>query len=462
MNIIAKIIAALTSIIISISGFQASVIGFTGGEVIYPEKQNYRFDSSKLLIGGYYGGEGLGQLAKNAKLDFVIDSGVTVNELDEYGELGLGIIAGGFNMPRYYGSADASVMDAWLNINLDTYKDHPALWGDDLIDEPSAACYGALEAANASYRAAFPDKMCFINLFPIYANSEQLAEEPDVPALQKLLRVTSDQTEDSTARYKKYVSDYINTISTDYICVDIYPYFSDVDKKGNEVKSTGGWYLRNLDILAEACRETGRDLWVITQAAGETLNGKENSGSPRFCDEVSDISQQAYVCLAFGSKAIIHGQFASKGWWNPDSHMIGSDGNPTDTYYSVQTVNGWMKLFAEEYGRYSYTSTYTLNDKKLAGFTKGALETTVEDEKADITSDNGLVIGTFTGENGEKAYIIVNMQELNDSVTAKATFTVPEGKTATLYQKTSTFKYSGGTAKNIKLDPGEGVFVTVK
>ena len=118
--------------------------------------------------------------------------------------------------------------------------------------------------------------------------------------------------------------------------------------------------------------------------------------------------------------------------------------------------------FAEEYGKYSYTSTYYLNKNKLAGFNKGELETTVEDEKADITSKNGLVIGTFDGENGEKAYIIVNMQELNDSVTAKATFTVPEGKTATLYQKTSTFKYSGGTAKTIKLDPGEGVFVTVK
>ena len=462
MSFISRIIAMLTALLITIAGLNSSVIGFTGGEVIYPEKQEYRFDNSKLLIGGYYGGEGLGRLAKEAKLDFVIDSGVTGAELDEFYENGVGIIAGGYNMPRYYGSADASVMDAWLNINLNTYKDHPALWGDDLIDEPSAACYEALEAANASYRSTFPDKMCFINLFPIYANNEQLGEEPGISTAQKVLCAFTDQTEDYSARYKKYVSDYINTISTDYICVDIYPYFSDVDRKGNEVKSTGQWYLRNLDILAEACRETGRDLWVITQAAGETLNGKENSGSPRFCDEVSDISQQAYACLAFGSKAIIHGQFASKGWWNPDSHMIGSDGKPTDTYYSVQTVNGWMSLFAEEYGKYSYTSTYYLNKNKLAGFNKGELETTVEDEKADITSKNGLVIGTFDGENGEKAYIIVNMQELGDNVTAKATFTVPAGKTATLYQKVSSFKYYDGYKKEITLDPGEGVFITVK
>ena len=462
MDFITKIIAALTAILITVSGLQSSVIGFTDGEVIYPEKQDYRFDDSKLLIGGYYGGKGLGQLAENARLDFVIDSGVTQGELDEYAEHGIGIIAGGYNMPRYYGSADASVMDAWLNIDLSTYKDHPALWGDDLIDEPSAACYAALESANASYRATFPDKMCFINLFPIYANNEQLAEEPGVSVLQKMLRPTTDQAEDSTARYKKYVSDYINTISTDYICVDIYPYFSDVDRKGNEVKSTGEWYLRNLDILAEACRETGRDLWVITQAAGETKDGKEKSGSPRYCDEVSDISQQAYVCLAFGSKAIIHGQFASKGWWAPESHMIGPDGKPTETYDSVQTVNGWLKLFADEYGKYTYTSTYMLNKNKLAGFGKGELETTVDSEKADITSKNGLVIGTFDGESGQKAYVIVNMQELNDNVTAKATFTVPAGKTATLYQKSSTFKYAGGTQKEIKLDPGEGVFITVK
>lgn len=462
MKLFARIISAITALLFSIAGLNASVIGFTEGEPIKPEKVSYRYDNSKLLIGGYYGGEGLGKLAAEAGIDFIIESGVTEAELDEYYANGVGLIVGGYNLNSLYGTASEESVRSWTNIDLNTYKDHPAIWGDDLIDEPSAQCYAHLENAYKGYRSAFDDKMCLINLFPIYANEEQLGEDPQVSVLQRILLAFSGQSRDDVDKYKRYVSDYINTISTDYICVDIYPYYSETGAGGTEKKYTGEWYVRNLDILAEACRDTGRDLWVITQAAGLTKDGIDDPGSPRWCDEVSDISQQAFASLAFGSKAIIHGLYASKGWWDADSHMIGSDGKPTDTYYSAQTVNKWLKSFAEEYGKYEYTSTYMLNKGKVAGFDKGELATTVEDEKADITSKNGLLIGTFSGENDSKAYIITNMEELNNNVTAKAVFTVPEGKTAVFYQQGKAAEFAGGTDITLNLNAGEGVFVTVK
>ncbi len=462
MQIFTKIIAAISALLFSIAGLNPSVMNFTEGKAIIPHRQNYRFDNSKLLIGGYYGGEGLAELASQAGIDFIIESNPTDAELDEYYEKGIGMIVGGYSLNRLYGNADENLAASWINLNKATYKDHPAIWGDDLIDEPTAACYDVLEKANKSYRAAFNDRMCFINLFPIYANNEQLGEEPQLTLLQKILLLFTDQSTETTDKYKRYVSDYINKIRTDYICVDIYPYSSDVDARGNEVKSTGKWYLRNLDILAEACRETGRDLWVITQAAGETKDGKENSGSPRFCDEVSDISQQAFASLAFGSKAIIHGEFANKGWWNLDSHMINAEGKPTETYYSVKTVNEWMKAFAEEYGKYTYRSTYLINKLKIAGFDRGTLETTVESEKINICTTNGLLVGTFSGENDSKAYIITNMEELNNNVTAKAKFTVPDGKTAVIYQQGKTASFAGGEEVELTLTAGEGVFATIK
>ena len=91
MQIFTKIIAAISALLFSIAGLNPSVMNFTEGKAIIPHRQNYRFDNSKLLIGGYYGGEGLGQLAKSAKLDFVIDSGVTGAELDEFYENGVRI-----------------------------------------------------------------------------------------------------------------------------------------------------------------------------------------------------------------------------------------------------------------------------------------------------------------------------------------------------------------------------------
>lgn len=462
MSIFKKIVALICAALFSVAGVNPSVVKYTDGEPIKAEKKDYCFDNSKLLIGGYYGGAGKGKYAAEAGLDFVIESGVTLAELDEYYENGVGIIAGGYNFGSYYGHADDNAVAPWLNINKNAYKNHPALWGDDLIDEPDASSYASLEKAYRSYSSAFSDKFCLINLFPNYANNEQLGEENDLSVFSKIMLAYTDEAQDYSVMYNKYVSDYINTISTDYICVDIYPYTSDVDRNGNEVKKTSVCWLRNLDILAEACRETNRDLWVITQAAGTTKDGKELSGNPRWCDEVSDISQQAFASLAFGSKAIIHGLFGSAGWWDTDSHMIGSDGKPTETYYAAQTVNNRLKAFAEEYGDYTYTSTYMLNKRKVAGFNKGGLATTVESEKADIKSKNGLLVGTFAGKNDSKAYIITNMEELNNNVTAAAVFNVPEGKTAVLWQDGVSKQFTGGSAIDLSLTPGNGVFITVK
>lgn len=461
MSLFPKIISAICAFLFAITGLSMSVINFTDGELVPPVDQNYSFNKDRLLIGGYYGGEGYGQLAADAGIDFIIESGVTKAELDEYYEAGVGLIVGGYNLNSLYGNAGDDQITSWVNLDTATYKEHPAIWGDDLIDEPTALCYGTLAKAVKSYRSKFPDKFCLINLFPIYANEEQLGEKPEITLSQKVLCAFSQESRENVDKYKRYVSDYINTIDTDYICVDIYPYYSDWEN-GREVKRTGEWYLANLDILAEACRETGRDLWVITQAAGETETGESKSGAPRYCDEKSDISQQAYACLAFGTKAIIHAEFGPKGWWDPaTSHLIGGDGQPTETYYAAQSVNLDLKAFADIYGTYTYKSTYMLNKLRCAGrMGIGDLATTAEGEKAPVTSRNGLVIGTFDGDNGGKAYVIANMEELNNSVTAKATFNVPDGKTAVIWQGGKAATVTEKT--EITLLPGEGVFVEVK
>lgn len=458
--IFTKIIAFLSSVMFMIAGISQSTIGYTEGTPIRAEKRNYCFDDDTILIGGYYGGKGLAKYAKEAGIDFLIDTQVTEELLDEYYENGIGVIPADYSLPSFYYEMPDNNLQKWEDIDLHKYKTHPAIWGDDLIDEPTAEVYGKISRAVDSYQNTFSDKIPLVNLFPMYANEEQLGEKSDIKLIQKIACLNNDMSNDSVASYKKHISDYINQINTDYISVDIYPYHSRVDKRGNEIKTTYELYLRNLDILAEACRDTNRNLWVITQAAGETKDGKINSGSPRWCDEVCDISQQAYACLSFGAKAIIHGEFGNKGWWDIDSHMIGSDGKPTDTYYSAQQVNFDLKSFGDVYGKYTYKSTYTMNNLRVAGLKNGSLNCTVADEIIDIKSKNGLLIGTFDGDG--KAYVITNMEELNDEVTAFATYKIPKGKKAVLYQQGKKTQFKSGDRVRIYLNPGEGVFLTVK
>lgn len=454
-----KFISLLTAFLFAITGVSGSTIGFTDGTPRETTRHEYKFNNNKLLIGGYYATEDELQYCKDAGIEFIVASGVNEKYLDTAYENGIGIIATNYSLPYCYFEMTDYAVDSYVNASVDSYRNHPALWGDNVIDEPSAEYYGKIAKAVDAYNVKFPDKIPFVNLFPMYANQDQLGEHMTLNPLYTLLSPVSDHFTDYVNRYKAYTSDYINTIDTDYICVDIYPYNARLNSNGETEKYTNINWLRNLDILAEACRETDKDLWVITQAAGLTENGTEN-GDVRWCDETSDISQQVYASLAFGSKTIIHALFGKQGWWDTDSHMIGSDGKPTATYYAVSEVDSYLADFAEEYGNYKYKSTYLLNGYKAAGYKSGGLNCEITSERGNITSAGGLLVGTFTGDNSSKAYVVTNIEELDKQSTADFRFEVPEGKTATVYYKGC--KFSKTSSFLMSLEAGEGAYITVK
>lgn len=462
MKLILKIFAMLMSLLFTLGGSVQSVLNYTPGTPITPQKHEYCFDNDRLLIGAYYGDINHVREAKEAGIDFFIDSSVDDAFLDECQKYGVGMIANGYNLPGGYSSLSAENEKSWVNFDYSQYKNHPALWGDDFIDEPGAAAFDDIARSLEVYHANTEGKIGLVNLFPAYASDEQVNETPERTAKEDFWLEKTGSGHFYAEAYKMYVSDYINKIPTDYICADIYPYRSKENSLGNEVKSTIKDWLFNLDVLAEACRGTGRDLWLITQASGQTLHGEPGGRNPRYCDEVTDISQQCYACLAFGTKAIIHAQFAAKGWWDPEtSHMIDSSGNTTETYDAVKTVDGYIAAFAEEYGKYTYESTFMVNPLLVAGRKDISLAVTDPEKAIDIVSPNGLLVGTFTSDSG-KAYVVANMEELNRNVTASFLWKVPEGKTAEVYKKGEILTFESGSLMCLSLEAGEGVFITVK
>lgn len=452
-----RVIAILSSLIFTLAGVEESVIGFTAGDPIKATRHEYCFDNSGLIIGGYYSTKDELQYCKDSGIDFVVAVNVDKDYLDKAQEYGIGVIATGYNLPYCYEEMTDEATQAYINADINAYREHPALWGDNVIDEPFSHCYPNIAKSVNAYSAQHPDKLPFVNLFPMYAGEDQLDEHMTLKKASTLLTPFSDHFLDQVNRYKAYTSDYINQIDTDYICVDIYPYHSR-QKNGMEVKYTDQSWIRNLDVLAEACHKTGRDLWVITQAAGLTKDGSVDN--MRYCDEVFDISQQVFASISFGTKAIIHAEYGHLGWWDADSHMIGSDGKPTETYYAVQEVNGYLADFAKIYGDYSYTSTYFINRSKIAGYRHGRLACEVISEEGNIRSNDGLLVGTFTGKNDNKAYAITNMEELNKNKTSEFRFDVPQGKTATVYYEGNVITKESSFKMN--LNPGAGAFITVK
>ncbi len=151
---------------------------------------------------------------------------------DKYG---LGVIATGYtkNAPYVYWSASEETFGKWSLITNDTYNyTHPSLWGDNLIDEPTAAVFPYISKACNSYYYNVNGKLPFVNLFPIYANDEQLGNTCTLDETAASVFWRHDDMNERINSYKQHVSDYINTIDTDYICVDIYPLDRQVKKDG--------------------------------------------------------------------------------------------------------------------------------------------------------------------------------------------------------------------------------------
>ncbi|HZK39674.1 MAG TPA: hypothetical protein VFD23_05940 [Clostridia bacterium] len=459
-DIIKRTTALLVAVVTFLTATFGTTIGMTQGDVITATQQEYCYDNDRLLIGGYnydlrFADAQHVAYVKQAGIDFLI-SGANQAFLDLCAQHGVGVIAKSYNAPAMYW--DASNNSAWYNISPTTYKDHPALWGDDVIDEPTTAGFAALGSVVEHYYANTTGKIPLINLFPMYANADQLGNSEEISKYKQFLLPYSDFSDPYIDRYKRHISDYINHIDTDYISVDIYPLGVRTDDKGNRILRTDERWLRNLDVLAEACRETGRDLWVITQAAGNDI---VDGGRKRYCDTPEDIRWQAYVSLAFGTKAIIHACY-SGGWWDSDSHLIDANGNRTDTYYAVQTVDNELKTFADIYGAYDNLGAFLHIGAAAAGTKYGFLMPVAKDAKPDVASLSPLLVGCFAGKDGSsKAFSVVNMNEPQTGRSAKAKLTFDDVAKITIYQKGVATVINAKTC-SLNLENREGVFITVE
>ena len=437
-----KITAFLMALLVLLSGGVAPVIGSTDAKPITATKREYRFDRDRLLLGAYCltvddKFEQTRAWFKEAGLQFPVAVGgreLTKADLDWFTDNDMGIIA-----PR---------SDYYLNMK------HDAIWGVDLYDEPSATAFPALQERVQELYAQDPNRFPLVNLLPMYASPEQLGEEVALPDF--IGDSPLDPFSDRSAYYRMHVSDYVGTIDSDIISVDIYPL---VVSETGELGTYMHW-MRNLDILAEACRKTGRDLWVITQAAG-MADVDEGKSAYRFCNTVEDQRWQDYTALAFGAKAIIYGCYYG-GWWRHDSHMLNKDGERTETYYAVKQVNEELSVFAKEYGKYENQGAVMYNriHPNASGVSLGTTKVKTK-YKPVMLSVDPVLCGCFSEKDGnDRAFVFTNMYDPQLGKPASFSATFPGAKSVTLYRKGETTVIKGCTL-NLTLDNREGVFVTV-
>lgn len=436
-----RLTAFLLAMVSLLFGGVGSVVGSTQQKPITATQRTYVFDRDKLLFGAWCFSRddrfpALVRDFKEAGLQFFINNGTqyfTDEDLAWMDENGIGFFNG-----------DSAFSRALTN---------KSAWGVVCRDEPTSGEYDALAQRVAQGYAEAPDRLPFINLLPMYASRKQLEEE--TPLRYATTSTYIDAFDADSQRYRMYLSDYIGKIDSDVISFDIYPL--SVSKKTGKL-GTYRYWLRNLDTVAEACRVSGRDLWVVTQASGNLLEG----GAMRYCNNVEDQRWQNYVSLAFGAKAIIYACYYT-GWWDSESHMIDDSGNRTATYDAVQKATKELAAFADIYTDYENHGAilYHGRDENAAGANLRLLPVPLRCRPL-VNTQSPVLCGCFTKKDGGgKAYVLANMLEPQTGESAAVSLTFPGASHVTVYRKGVRSEYDNNKIE-ITLANREGVFITTE
>ncbi|MCL1794769.1 MAG: hypothetical protein FWG34_12980 [Oscillospiraceae bacterium] len=358
---------------------------------------------------------------------------------------GLGIISTSNTTPMWWGG-DGDNAGGYANqFPLDrldeiqkTYPKSPAVWGDYPVDEPNSKDFLHIDKVAKRYRELFPDKLPFINLYPNYASIPKNTGEEVVSQLGNFT-------------YAEHIEQYVREVDLPYICFDYYPF-------------TGVFssYLENLDIVASACRKSGKEMWVIIQTGAWKAEAAL---------EAFQLDWQVYLCLSYGAKSIIHASY-SKGWWDETTSCVNLKGEKNPMYSYAKDINAVLHSpLGSEFLKYEYLGTGICGDmassdsrikEQLAKQAAKELPAGLPDVK--IESDKAAAIGYFKKGDGFAIMATNAHNPFDGSVSASLKLETAAKKQINIHggkKSSGSVKTSGDVSVvELELESGQGAFVT--
>jgi hypothetical protein len=191
------------------------------------------------------------------------------------------------------------------------FKEHSALAGYYLRDEPSVADFPALATLARRIQAIDSVHPCYINLFPNYANGQQLG----------------------VASYHDYLDRFIKEVPVPFVSFDHYPVV------GDSVRSE--WY-ENLEQVSAAAREAKKPFWAFALAVAH---------NPYPIAEIEHLRLQVFSNLAYGAQGIQYFTYwtVKSQQWNFHQAPIEVDGRRTPVYDRVKQVNSEIRALSKAF-----------------------------------------------------------------------------------------------------------------
>ena len=253
--------------------------------------------------------------------------------------------------------------------------------GECIADEPSAAKFDALGQYTKAFLEAIPEKDVYVNLYPMYAKTNSLG----------------------TSTYEQHIDQYLEKVPTKALSFDYYPFFTN---------GIGDNFFTNMDLVRSKTLARRMPYWMITQAGKVNANLLPTEKQERW---------SVWAAIALGSKGISY--FC---YWTPsgdnftDAYMIDKDGNKTEFYHIVKSLNADIKTIGKKLlpchsdgAIMTATKYYPLFDNDGTGRTNyGPVK--------EVTGSQSILCGCFrdarVSENGEnyKGYKTLVMSQMPD------------------------------------------------
>jgi hypothetical protein len=149
------------------------------------------------------------------------------------------------------------------------FKNHPALAGYFLRDEPGRAAFPELGKWAKRIQAVDSKHFCYLNLLPNYATKEGWGTET----------------------YREHVRLFIEEVPLQLLSFDHYPIIADAS--GNRTIREG--FYENLEVFSDEARKAGKPFWAFALTVAH---------EPYPIPTPAEISLQVYSNLAYGAQGI--------------------------------------------------------------------------------------------------------------------------------------------------------------
>ena len=239
----------------------------------------------------------------------------------------------------------------------------PAVYGFYLRDEPGADLFPGLGILSKIIQELAPGKWPYINLFPNYANAQQLG----------------------TATYNEHLDRFIEICKPTTLSYDHYALMDDGSlRKG---------YFENLEQMKSAARKNHLPFWNIVLTVAHFTYREPTAADLRF---------QVFTTLAYGGRGIAYFTYFAPEVGNYRLAPIDQFGNPTPTWYFMQNVNLQVQKLAPVLLQLTSDDVYHFG--ALPALCHGPTETSLI--KAVNHSD--FLVGDFTHNDKSRYVMIVN------------------------------------------------------